>query len=142
VLRVVLDTSVLISSLLKSEGVPAQVFAAWRALRYVLVTSQPIIDEFKKTSGYARIRRKYHLTDPTVEEFAALLRDAADVVTALAELSDVDIRDPNDLMILATAASGEADIIVTSDKDLLVLGAFREIPILTPRQFLELLEEI
>ena len=141
-LRAVLDTSVLISALLKSEGVPAQVFAAWRALRYVLVTSLPIVEELKNTASYPRIRRKYQLTDDVVEEFAALLRDGSEVVTALADLSDINIRDPKDLMILATAENGEADVIVASDKDLLVLGTFRGIPILTPRQFLELLEEL
>jgi putative PIN family toxin of toxin-antitoxin system len=118
------------------------VFAAWRALRYVLVTSLPIIEELKSTASYPRIRRKYHLTDDAVEEFAALLRDASDVATALADLSDIIIRDPKDLMILATAANGEADVIVSSDKDLLVLDNFRGIPILTPRQFWGLLEEL
>ena len=50
-------------------------------------------------------------------------------------------RDKNDDMVLATALAGKADVIVTGDDDLLVLKKFRNICILSPRQFLELLNE-
>ena len=42
--------------------------------------------------------------------------------------------------MLATAIAGKADVIVTGDEDLLVLKKFRGIKILSPRQFLELLD--
>jgi uncharacterized protein len=41
-------------------------------------------------------------------------------------------------MVLELALSGEADYVVSGDQDLLVLNPFRGIPILTPRDFLEL----
>jgi putative PIN family toxin of toxin-antitoxin system len=47
-------------------------------------------------------------------------------------------RDPNDDFILECAATGDADIIVTGDKDLLSLKTFRDIEILTPRQYLDM----
>ena len=43
-------------------------------------------------------------------------------------------------MVLATALAGKADVIVTGDDDLLVLKEFRGIRILSPRQFLQLLD--
>ena len=46
-------------------------------------------------------------------------------------------RDPDDDWVLATAIAGEAEAIVTGDGDLLELGAFRGVAILTPRQFIE-----
>lgn len=46
-------------------------------------------------------------------------------------------RDPKDDKFLELALSGEADALITSDQDLLVLHPFRGLPILTPRQFLE-----
>jgi predicted nucleic acid-binding protein len=49
-------------------------------------------------------------------------------------------RDRNDDLVLATALAGKANVIVTGDNDLLVLKAFRGIRILSPRQFLELLD--
>jgi putative PIN family toxin of toxin-antitoxin system len=46
-------------------------------------------------------------------------------------------RDPNDDFLLECALTGNADFIVTGDKDLLSLQSFRGIPIVTPRQYLD-----
>jgi predicted nucleic acid-binding protein len=46
----------------------------------------------------------------------------------------------SDDVVLATALAGKADVIVTGDDDLLVLKEFRGIRILSPRQFLQLLD--
>lgn len=45
-------------------------------------------------------------------------------------------RDANDDHILALALVAQADVIVSSDHDLLVLHPWRGIPILMPAQFL------
>jgi uncharacterized protein len=46
-------------------------------------------------------------------------------------------RDSKDDMYLELALSGKADCIVTNDLDLLVLNPFENIPIITPKEFLE-----
>ncbi len=46
-------------------------------------------------------------------------------------------RDPKDDKLLELATSGNADFLVTGDKDLLVLNPFRGVEIITPRKFLE-----
>jgi uncharacterized protein len=63
----------------------------------------------------------------------------ASIVTDLAPVTGV-VRDPNDDMIVACALAAGADYIVTRDKDLLSLGEHEGIRIVTPRQFLDLLE--
>jgi len=45
-------------------------------------------------------------------------------------------RDPDDNRVLECAVAGHADLIVSGDKDLLVLGRYDSIPIITVRQFL------
>lgn len=45
-------------------------------------------------------------------------------------------RDPKDDMYLELALSGQADCIITGDQDLLVLNPFKNIPIITPLEFL------
>ncbi len=45
-------------------------------------------------------------------------------------------RDPKDDMVLECAVNAKADVIVTGDKDLLVLEVYREIRIITGRQYL------
>ena len=46
-------------------------------------------------------------------------------------------RDPDDDWVLATAVAGQAEAIVTGDGDLLALGKYQGVAILTPRQFIE-----
>lgn len=55
-------------------------------------------------------------------------------------LGECVCRDEDDDVVLATAVTGKADVIVTGDDDLLVLEEFRGIRILSPRQFLQLLD--
>ena len=53
--------------------------------------------------------------------------------------SDLELRvcrDPDDDNILAAAESGKCDCIITGDKDLLVLKAYKGIDILNPREFI------
>lgn len=60
----------------------------------------------------------------------------------VAEMVEIDeaitiCRDPKDNKLLELAVSGNANFLVTGDKDLLVLNPFRGIEIIVPRDFLE-----
>lgn len=138
-LRVVLDTSVLVSTVMFPYGVPAQVFMAWRAHSYSLFTTPGILKELIQTLGYARIRRKYAVTDAHVAEFVRYLWEYAIFVPGDADVRDSNLRDPNDHVILSACVEAQAHVLVSSDKDLLVLGAYRGTEIVTPRQFLDIL---
>lgn len=140
-LRVTVDTSVLVSNLIVPAGVPAQVIRAWRASRFVLVTSPKILAETRRTLEYPRIRRKYPLADGDVVRFLALLELEAEVVRYEPDVSEARLRDPNDEMVLACALAGSASLVVTSDQDLLVLGEYRGVRTVTPRQLLARLED-
>ena len=102
-LRVVLDTNTFVSSLLVKVGVPAQVLAAWRERRYLLVTSPAIIAEIRATLGYPRIRRKYPITDEDVEQLINLLEQDGLVVPGDADVAGSVPADPKDEMVLACA---------------------------------------
>ena len=135
--RVVLDTSVFVSALLVKEGVPARILGAWRDRHFLLVSSRQIIGEIRSTLSYPRIRAKYPITDEDVEALVELVEKEAVLAPATSDVSDAGVRDPDDAHVLAAAADVEADALVTSDDDLLVLGSYRGTPILKPRQFLE-----
>ena len=135
--RVVLDTSVFVSSLLVKEGVPARILGAWRDRHFLLVSSRRIIAEIRSTLSYARIRAKYPITDEDVEALVELVEKEAVLAPAASDVSDSGVRDPDDAHVLAAAADVGADALVTSDDDLLVLGSYRGTPILKPREFLE-----
>ncbi len=91
-------------------------------------------------AGYPRIRRRYAVTDEDVEELVALLEREALVVPGEAEVERAVPEDPADERVLACAVEAEADAIVSGDQHLLGLRAYRGIPILTVREFLEWLE--
>jgi putative PIN family toxin of toxin-antitoxin system len=140
-LRVVLDTNVFVSSLLVKVGVPAQALDAWRARRFVLVTSSAILAETRATLNYDRIRRKYNLTGEDVEQLLALLQREALLVPGTADVTGAIPADPSDEKILACALDGRADLIVSGNLHLLDLGQYGGVSILNVRQFLERLAE-
>ena len=49
---------------------------------------------------------------------------------------------PEDDLVVSAAISGDVDFLVTGDKDLLALRRHGGIRIVSPREFVELLEEI
>jgi len=140
-LKVVLDTNVFISSLLVKRGLPAHVLDAWRARRYLLVTSPSVIAEIRSTLDYPRIRRKYAIADQDIEQLIALLEHDAILVPGNTQVAEAHLADPEDEGILACAVEAGADLIVSGDRHLLDLGACQGIPILTVREFLERLGE-
>ncbi len=64
-----------------------------------------------------------------------MLLTAATVVEITQEVRAC--RDPKDDQFLELVVCGGASCLVTGDRDLLVLHPFREVPVLTPTQFLE-----
>jgi uncharacterized protein len=58
-------------------------------------------------------------------------------IVSPAPLAQPVCRDPDDDAILACAKAANANLIVSGDKDLLVLGTFEGIPILTAVQALQ-----
>lgn len=139
-LRVVLDTNQFVSSVLVPHGLPAQVIDAWRRREYLLVTSPALIAEIRATLNYPRLRRKYPITDEQVERLVTLLEQDALVVPGEADTSGAIADDPDDDRVLACAVDGMADLIVSGDRHLLDLRAYRGIPIVTARKFLERLQ--
>jgi len=140
VLRVVLDTNVFVSSLLSTEGTPAQLLNAWREGRYMLVTSPAIIAEVVEVLESPRISKKYLVRHQDVENLVDVLKTDAVLVPGEAGVKGSVPRDPRDEMFLSCAIDANADCIVSGDRHLLDLQTFRGIPILTVNEFAEELE--
>ena len=139
-LRVVLDMNVFVSSLLSTEGTPAQLLNAWREGRYMLVTSPAIIAEVVEVLESPRISKKYLIRHQDVENLVDVLKTDAVLVPGEAGVKGSVPRDPRDEMFLACAIDANADCIVSGDRHLLDLQTFRGIPILTVNEFAEELE--
>ena len=136
-LRVVLDTNILVSGILSRKGAPAQALDAWRERRYLLVTSPSLIAEIRLVLHYPRIRDRYALTDEDIDQIIALLEHEALLVSGETKLNGAIPSDPQDEIVLACAIEGQVDMIVSGDHHLLGLGTYDTIQILTAGQFIE-----
>ena len=118
-MRIVLDTNILISSIIESRGPSARLVDAWLDEEaFILVTSTKQLEELLRVMGYDRLRKRI---DESRAE--ALIDGLLHVATVVETLPEVDLSpDPDDNAIIATALAGQADLIVTGDKrDLLSL---------------------
>jgi putative PIN family toxin of toxin-antitoxin system len=101
------------------------------------ITSEAILREVERTLGKDYFRRA--LLDTDRDSLLAALRRRSVVVPITAVISGVASH-PEDDLVLATAVSGDANYLVTEDKQLLALGAYQSVLIVSPRDFLALLD--
>lgn len=126
--------------MLGALGFPRQVVEALRAGRFAAATSAGIIAEVEMKLRLPRISRRYGLTDHDVAW-------PIDLLTSFTQLVDVPAHevisvtgDPEDDLVLATGRLARADYLVTGDRGLLELRSYESMAIVTPREFVALLE--
>ncbi len=134
-MRLVLDTNVLVSALLAGTSLPAHMLVLWRENAFGLLTSAEQLDELMRVTRYPKIRER--LTPALAGRLINELRDIAIVVGNLPTVTIC--ADPYDNYLLAIAAAGAANFLVTGDKrDLLEMKLYEGTRILSVRDFLTL----
>ena len=131
-MRVVIDTNVVLSGLIKPGSVPGRVLRAWRDGSIRLVLSEFLLEEIAVTLARPKFQALVPWPAAQIDRFVLELRAFCDVVEP-AELKFKYPRDPDDIPVLATLIASGADVLVTGDRDLLVLR--EEYPIETPAEF-------
>jgi len=131
--RLVVDTNILISSLLAVSSLPAHLIVLWREGRFDVLTSADQLDELMRVTRYPKIRERL---SPTLA--GRLINDVRDLALLVTNLPTVSASsDPHDNYLLAMASAGGADFLLTGDKrDLLSLKLFEGTKIITVRDFL------
>lgn len=126
-MKVLLDTNILIATFI-THGTCSDLFE--HCIRHhEILTSKFILDELE-----GHLRKKFKFPENDVREAMEILNTVAKVVEP-APLAEPVCRDADDDMVLATALTGNADCLITGDKDLTDLKAFQNIPILKPAEF-------
>ena len=137
-MRAILDTNILCSALITPGGPTDRLYRAWREGRFQLLTSEEQLEEFRRVTRYPHLR-------PFIEPAAAgaMYNELRRLAILLETLPVIDAsKDPGDNFLLAMAQAGEADVLVTGDKqDLLSLKIFQRTRIITARQFLTQLSD-
>lgn len=135
-MRVLFDVNVILSLLNPQGEVLKTLKKLWQENSFQLVLSEDVLLELVETALEPRLQRLHKLSQEELTAFFAGLRRQANVEDVPKGKSYPSLRDPDDAAVLAAAENLRPDVIVTGDKDLLVLKNFEGIPILTPRQFL------
>jgi uncharacterized protein len=136
-IRAVLDANVMVSGIL-TEGIPRRILRAWRAGRFHLLASQVTLNEMAHVLRYPKIARRHRWSDSEIHAFMESLEALAILTPGKLRLNVV-AADPSDDRYLECAIEGEADYLVTGDRHLLGIAVYREMEILSPRVFVELL---
>jgi len=134
--RVILDTSTLVSAALRAGSVPEQ--ALTKALRSCeLCASADTLDELAVVLDRNKFDR--YLDRELRRSFVSLIRRSAQLF-AVQEVDRLAVkpacRDPKDNPFLALAVVCEADVLVSSDEDLLALDPWNGVRIVTALEFL------
>ncbi len=134
-MRLVVDTNILVSALLKDTSLSAYLIALWQDGSFTLLICADQLDELMRVTRYPKIKDR--ITPAAAGRLINELRDLAVMVARLPRVTHC--ADPHDNYLLAMAQAGAADFLVTGDKrDLLGLGSHEGTRIVTVREFLTL----
>lgn len=133
VIRVVLDTNVLVSAIL-FRGELAKIADLWKGGRIVPVVSRETFDEFRRVLHYPKFRL-------TPSEMRSIIQDEVlpffEVVEKVGRISGV-CPDPDDDKFIACAVAAGVDFVVSGDQGLCDLGKYRTMRIIRPSELVKM----
>ena len=128
-IKVVLDTNVLISALFW-KGAPYQIFKRILEGAVLNFVSLQILAEIKE-----RLLDKFKLPPEKVKEFLEIIVFNSQIVYPKKKLNIVK-KDPEDNKILECTLEAKASFVISGDGDLLEIKKYKEIKIVSPKEFL------
>ncbi len=133
-----MDANVIVAGLASASGPPAGLIDRWQAQAFVLAVSEYILGEVEAAWAKPYWRTRFSCTQ--AESALVLLRADAEYTEITASVIGVSAHEEDD-PVLATAVSANADYLVTGDRELQDLRMYAGIRIISPRDFLALLDE-
>ena len=132
-MRVVIDVNVWVSGFLWG-GVPAQILQLAQQGAIANYISDELLLELSTTLNRPKFQAQIQKRNQTPDRLCAIAQQISNCVK-ITEVSIPQLRDQNDVKILATAIAAEAQVLITGDLDLLVLNPFESIAIINPMDF-------
>lgn len=125
-MKIVLDTNVFIAAALKG-GFSEDIIKMAANKQILLLCSEDILEELRE-----KLRTKFGWSEKDTMFFVNTIKEAAEVIQ-IKQKSHIVTRDPDDNKVLECAQSGNADLIVSSDQDLIRLKKFGKAAIIHPK---------
>ena len=131
-IKAVLDSNVLISAAFWN-GPPRRIVRKGVDRDFQIIISEPLAEEVLD-----KLLGKFRASADEVKNFLGPILAHAELVISSTHLRVVKT-DPDDDKIIECALAGNADYIVTGDRDLLDMKQYQSITIITPAQFIKML---
>lgn len=129
-MKIVIDTNVLISGVFFG-GFPRKILSAVIGQKIIACATAEIINEYEEIVQEMINRKQGHIN----KAISSPLIKAMEIIEPV---THVEIcRDPDDNKFLECAKNSHALYIVSGDKDLLVIGQFENVQIVTAKDFRE-----
>lgn len=132
-LRVVLDTNILISTLL-FRGELSEIVGLWKSGRVLPVISKETFRELRDILEYPKFRLTKDEIRMIIEEEVLPFFEVVDVHDRMIGVCS----DPDDDKFLSCALAASVDFIVSGDRHLCSIGAYKTLRIITASEFLKL----
>ncbi len=134
-LKVVIDTNVFISGIFWKGNYCSQIINVWSDKKFFLVTSMETLEEFIGILKKFRIK----LADENIMAWKNRVLINSIIVKPLFQLNIYS--DLTDNKFIEAACEGQAEYIVTQDKDLLNIEEYQGIKIIKPEEFLKIIHD-
>jgi len=131
-LKVVIDTNVLVSALLKDNSPPAFILALLRKKKMTLCLSKAIFEEYRSVMN----REKFLHIRSAVAPLLLSLKKGCLLVEPKIRI-DVITADPADNKFLECAQATQADFLITGNTKHFPFKKFRNTRIVSPNEFIE-----
>jgi len=131
-IRVVLDTNVIVSALLTDQGLPALILDLAISRNIQLFYSQALMSEYEEVLS----RRRFNFPSKKVKNTLAEIKCASIEVFPTQTIALIT-EDPADNRILEASQAAQADYIITGNKKHFPFPKFKRTRIVSPREFFE-----
>ena len=131
-LRIVLDTNVLVSAIIHN-GKPRKLFQMGIGGKYTILISKETLDELSEVIQ----RPKFKMTSEDIVHIVSALMETCENVHVTSNFKAIS-NDLADNIIINTAYDGNAEYIVSGDKDVRSLKNFKKIKIVSVDEMLQI----
>lgn len=139
-IRVVIDTSVMVSVAFEKEGVAKKLRDLIATDAFIMVTSKAILKELYEVLHYPHIIKRFNASEIYIDEFIGLIIEHAITTKGLYSIDGIS-EDSKDNMFIACALEGKTDYTVSRDTHLRNLKHFHGIQIIDASTFVKKVED-
>lgn len=138
--KVVLDTNIFVSAILKSQSNPGHIIDLVREKKLTLALSPDIISEIATVLSYPKLKKIHGLTPKGVKSHLKGLKSISEIVVPTKRL-DIIKEDPSDNIYLECAIESGSDFIISGDHHLTDLETYEGVHLMNPATFLKIIQD-